>query len=469
MPITNRTTPSLRRDARGVPVTTASADAVDLLDDAVLGFVGHRGDTAQRIERALGADPGLVPALCLQGFAYKALGRTDLEVDAQARLQAARESLALRGGSERERGLTAALDAWCQGQPILASQALARVLREHPCDLLAFKMSHALDFVLGRAAAMRATCEAVLAAWDERCSGIGYVLGCHAFALEETGELDRAERVGKRALALEPLDAWGAHAVAHVMETQDRPDDGIAWMDAVEPQLAGCNNFDGHLAWHRTLFHLQRGELEQALLLHDQRIAIHLGRDYRDLANSATLLWRLEREGLSVGQRWQRLAELARARIGDHGLAFADIHYVLALAGAGDMRSAERFVASMRDAACHRTGVYAHVARDVGVPFAQGIVALAQGCPDTALARMLPVSRSNARLGGSRAQRDAFALLLIEAALHSSHPELARCLLDQRLRERPGNALARERLQRFFPERRSRSSRPPQTGASAAA
>lgn len=456
MTATTQTPHSVLLDVRGVPVTTDSAPAVERLEHAVLGFVGHRNDTAQRLERALAADPGLVPALCLQGFAYKALGRSDLQGEARARVSAARASLEMRGGSPRDRGLTAALDAWCQGQPLLASHELGRVVRMYPHDLLAFKMSHALDFILGRSAAMRATCEAVLAVWDERCPGAGYVWGCHAFALEETGALDRAEQVGRRALELAPLDAWGAHAVAHVMETLDRPDQGIAWMDTVEPQLSGCNNFDGHLAWHRTLFHLQRGELEQVLALYDARIAVHLGRDYRDVANCATLLWRLSREGFEVGDRWRRLGELARARIGDHGLAFADLHYVLALAGAGDLPAAQQFVASMCAAAGQRTGLYARVAGTIGVPLARGILALACGDADGALAAMLPVSCGTAQLGGSRAQRDVFALLLIDAALQSSHPALARGLLEQRLADRPGNALARRWLRGCVRVRASR-------------
>jgi hypothetical protein len=310
-------------------------------------------------------------------------------------------------------------------------------------------MSHALDFVLGRSASMRATCESVMPAWDASFPGFGYVLGCHAFALEETGDLYQAEIVGKRAIALEPLDAWGAHAVAHVLETQDRPDEGIAWMDAVEPGLVGCNNFDGHLAWHRTLFHLQRGELEHALALHDARIAIHLGRDYRDVANSVTLLWRLECEGLDVGDRFEQLAELAHARLGDHGLAFADVHYVLALTSAGDLPGAERFVASMRHTAHTRRGLYAEVAAGVGVPLAEGILAFASGRPDAALSAMLPVTRTSARLGGSRAQRDSFTQIMIEAALHGSRPRLARSLLEQRLQERPNNGFARDRLRRL--------------------
>lgn len=434
----------VRLDPRGVPVTTESLEAVALLDHAITGLAGHRADTAQWIDKALALDPGMVPAWCIKAFAYKALGRTDLEKDARACVRAAHVALSERGGSPRERVLCAALDAWCRGLPLAAATTLEHALVAYPRDLLAFKLCHALNFILGRTAVMRNAIERVLPAWDESLPGYGYVLGCYAFALEETGELSRAEAVGRRAVELEPLDAWGAHAVAHVFESTDRADAGLQWMDEVEPALAGCNNFGGHLAWHRSLLYLQEGELDRALALHDERIVGHCGRDYRDVANASTLLWRLEREGMSVGTRWQRLAELARERIGDHGLAFADAHYALALISAGELSNAERFVTSLQLSAAERHGFYADVARDVGVPLAQGIVALGAGSPAAAVDKLLPIAPSFQRLGGSNAQRDIFQQVLIEAALRSDQ-QLARELLEQRLTLRPGNRYARAR------------------------
>jgi hypothetical protein len=190
---------------------------------------------------------------------------------------------------------------------------------------------------------------------------------------------------------------------------------------------------------------LQQGELERALALHDQHIIVHCGRDYRDVANASTLLWRLEREGLNLGTRWQRLAELARERIGDHGLAFADAHYALALTSAGELSDAQRFVTSMQLTAEQHHGFYANVARDIGVPLVQAILALGAGSGAAAVAKLMPIAQNFQRLGGSNAQRDIFNHVLIEAALQSDH-QLARELLEQRLSLRPNNRYAREHL-----------------------
>ena len=182
--------------------------------------------------------------------------------------------------------------------------------------------------------------------------------------------------------------------------------------------------------------------------MHDEHIAVHLGRDYRDVANASTLLWRLEQEGVAVGCRWERLAQLASERIGDHGLAFADAHYALALSGAQQLAAAEGFVRSMRTAATTRQGLYASVAAEIGVPLAEGIVALGSGLPMTAVEKRLPIAPAFVRLGGSHAQRDIFRQVLIEAALQCDEP-LARVLLDHCLSVRPGNRYARQQLSRL--------------------
>ena len=55
----------------------------------------------------------------------------------------------------------------------------------------------------------------------------GKVLGMSAFALEECGAYEEAERRGRRAVEIDPTDIWATHAVAHVMEMTGRQRDGI--------------------------------------------------------------------------------------------------------------------------------------------------------------------------------------------------------------------------------------------------
>ncbi|MCU0909977.1 MAG: tetratricopeptide repeat protein, partial [Rhodobacteraceae bacterium] len=60
---------------------------------------------------------------------------------------------------------------------------------------------------MGRPRDMRASVEGVLDAWADHPAR-GYLLGCHAFCLEETGEYAAAERVGRAGVELACDDAW---------------------------------------------------------------------------------------------------------------------------------------------------------------------------------------------------------------------------------------------------------------------
>ena len=74
-----------------------------------------------------------------------------------------------------------------------------------------------------------------LPAWDRDNPLTSFVLGAYAFGLEEAGELQRAEDVGRAALAGNPRDAWASHALAHVMETANCQDEGIAFLKKTRP------------------------------------------------------------------------------------------------------------------------------------------------------------------------------------------------------------------------------------------
>ncbi len=88
------------------------------------------------------------------------------------------------------------------------------------------------------------------------------------------------------------------------------------------------------------------------LRLYDEEIRAEPTDDYRDIANGASLLARLELAGIPVGSRWEELAAKAEARIEDRRLVFADLHYLLALIGAAARTAPGRW----RTTSCFRRG-----------------------------------------------------------------------------------------------------------------
>ncbi|MGH7032120.1 MAG: hypothetical protein ACREFL_00145 [Stellaceae bacterium] len=398
----------MHQDRRGIAVTSSSAAACRHLDEAVSSVLAHRADTQGHLAAALAADPGFAVAHCLSGFLLLLLGRAELAPAARRALGQARISLGRRGGTEREHALAAALDAWCSGEMELAAAILEASLADRPLDAMTAKLVHALRFMLGDALGMRRSIESVLPAWSEDVPGFGFMLGCHAFALEETAA-PAAEAAGRRALALEPEDVWACHAVAHVFDARDEPACGLAWIRAHSGRWCPVNNFVRHLAWHEALFHLARKDGAAALALYDTIIRVGTKDDYRDIANAAALLLQLERHGCAAGRRWEELADIAERGTRDHALVFARLHDLLCLVGAGRWEAAYRSFAAMDVEARSGQGTQARLLAPLGLPLAKLI--LAGG--DVAVPRSMARLRSAiARLGGSRAQRRTFEQIL---------------------------------------------------------
>jgi hypothetical protein len=95
----------------------------------------------------------------------------------------------------------------------------------------------------------------------------------YAFGLEENGQYRRAEKLARRALAIDPQHPGAVHVIAHVMEMQGRFREGLAFLAATEPAWAEGTGFSVHLAWHRALFHLDANDPGSAIAVYDAQIA----------------------------------------------------------------------------------------------------------------------------------------------------------------------------------------------------
>jgi len=270
--------------------------------------------------------------------------------------------------------------------------------------------------------------------------GYGFVLGCHAFGLEETGDYAAAERAGREAIDCNPSDIWAAHAVAHIFEMTGRPREGVAWVDSLQSNWAECNNFAFHTFWHRCLFLIELGLLDRVLDLYDREVRPESTDDLLDISNAVALLWRLEQAGVDVGDRWGELADRAQGHVDDHLLVFGDVHYLMALAAAGRTDDVACMVESMGRYAVESVETQAAVTREPGLALARAVLAHRRTDYTTVVEELLPVRDTIRRIGGSHAQRDLFAEMLIDAVLRAAHFDEAKGLLADRLDKRPRNA-----------------------------
>ena len=224
-------------------------------------------------------------------------------------------------------------------------------------------------------------------------------------------------------MELDPADLWAAHAVAHVMESQGRRSEGIEWLATLAPNWEGSHNLQHHLWWHCALFKLEYGHYAAVLELYDTRfrnlngpLTVASPDVYIDVQNAAAMLFRLQRLGVDVGDRWEELADKAESRIGDCLSAFTLPHWLMALTATARTAAAERMIEAMRAFANGR-GTVPPIMRDYVLPIAEAQLAHAAGRHAEAVALMRPAIGGMYRLGGSHTQQDVLEQLFVDAAL----------------------------------------------------
>jgi hypothetical protein len=422
-------------DAHGLPMAAASAQAVQAFDHALMGYIGYRADTPKRLAAVFELDPELGLAHCLKGyFAMLSYKSSALPMAGEAATDAERMT---RSATPRERAHVAALRNWTNGEPDNAVRVWEQILTEHPRDVLAFRLAHFVNFWLGQPELMLASVRRVEPHWGPELPAYGTILGCRCFAHEESGYYTEAEAAGRAAIDHDPGDLWAAHGVAHVMEMQGRRSEGIAWIDSLQGNWEEANNLRHHLWWHAAMFHFELGHVDRVLELYDQRfrnLASPLTEGipdlYIDVQNAASMLFRLQRHGVDVGDRWTELADKAEDRIGDCLSAFTLPHWMMALAATGRHAAGERTLEAMRGFA-QGPGLTALLVGRYALPVCEAVLAHARGDSARAVAQMRLVLGGMYRLGGSHAQQDVLEQLYLDAAVRAGLHDDVRLLLER--------------------------------------
>ena len=439
-------------DPRGNPVGTTSTDAVSATERALWRMMSFYGTQMDDLDAAAQADPHWpLPVLMKAGFLLS-LTEPPLVKDAMALLDQA-EGLAVHTdaqASTRERHHLHALRLLAAGDWHGACRAWEAILLRHPRDALALQWAHLFDFYRGDATQLRQRVARVLPEWDAADPLQPYILGLHAFGLEECNLYAEAEDTGRHALNGTAKVPWAIHAVAHVMEMQGRFEEGVAWMAHWQPHWAQGNGFSGHLGWHQALFALESLDHGSALQLFDE----HLHADPSHLTlqrlDAAALLWRLHLLGVDVGPRWQHLLDDWNPKPANAGhYAFNDVHGLLALIGAQDMARAHAWAQTVALHAETASGANRDMALHVAVPLMQGLLAFAEGRDRAALAALYPVRAEAHRFGGSHAQRDLITQTLLAAAARAPDEAVGRALLNERRLGKPVTPLTQHWLQQI--------------------
>ncbi|XP_053574990.1 tetratricopeptide repeat protein 38 [Bombina bombina] len=444
----------------GLTLSTTSNEAAKLFDAVVTQYTTWANDqTLGGVEGCLSrmkaADPNFVMGHVISnGVELIGTGRSpllDKELDNEIRTMV--ELSKTQPLTERERIHVAAVEAFGKGNLPKASDLWEKILRDHPTDLLALKSAHDAYFYLGCQTQMRDSVARVLPFWSPKVPLSSYVKGMYSFGLVETNFYDQALKVANEALAVEQKDAWSVHTVAHVYEMKADLEKGLSFLKTTEQNWEDRDMLACHVYWHWALYFIEKGEYEAALTLYDDHIApICFSRESMlDIVDTCSMLYRLQLEGVNVGDRWSKLTDITNKHAKDHVLIFNDLHFLMSSLGSKDHEMTAQLMDSMQEVAKSPGENCQHALIDpIGYPLCKALVEYDNGNYDKAVDLIQPIRYQILEIGGSNAQRDLFNQVLIHAAIQSNskcHQNLARCLLIERDAMRPNSPLS-ERLLR---------------------
>ncbi|GIX10409.1 tetratricopeptide repeat protein [Elioraea sp.] len=403
--------------ASGDPASMAALDA--FAED----FLGYRAEIG-RIVAAAEADPSCALANAWAAALWM-LTETRKGRARAGRYLARAEAAA---ATERERLAVAHARAWAAGDSVAALAACERSAEDFPRDLVAVKFGtyHALN--RGDAPALLRLPARVAEANGE----VAFLHGMLAFGHEQCHALGAAEASARRAMELRADEVWAHHALAHVLLTTDRADEGIETFRGLAPHWEGRNPFIvTHNWWHCCLFLLDRDRAEEALALYDRRVWA-LEKSWGQIqAGAVALLARLELLGVDVGDRWAALAPHLATPVQRHVEPFIDLHLVYGLARAGDPAAGEVLDGIAATAAAAHPATRAAWA-EVALPAARALAAHARGDAEACVRDLSPTLPRMHEIGGSHAQRDLFDQILIDALLRSGRLAQAQRMLALR-------------------------------------
>jgi tetratricopeptide (TPR) repeat protein len=381
------------KDVQGLIVTTDSPQAIAAINRFIDQALGYGKDAETAILQAIEADSTCALAYAYAGAYYLSQENKKAWQQAQPYLQVAQRYL--NQITEREQLYVQGILAWANKEIDVAIALHEQITNQFPRDLISVQQGQYHYFYTGEQEKLLKIAQKVLPHNPQQ----HYLYGMVAFGLEQCHQLKAAEKMARQAIALNRNDPWAHHAISHVMETQGRVNEGIAWMESFADTWENCNSW-------------QRANKQSP----------------KDQVGAISILLRLELQGVNVGDRWQSISPYLYSRIDEHALPFQDLHYIYALAKAGHNHEVKQMLHSMQ---YHALSINPFLRRswlEVAIPAAKAMVAHAQGDFQTTVTQLQLVLPHLHEIGGSHAQRVLFEQVYHDAVLNAQKPSLIYCV-----------------------------------------
>ena len=399
-------------DRYGLLVSTASSAARDAYGEGCEAKLTMYPGAVEAFDRAIAADPGF--ALAHAAKAHALLERGDA---AAARASMAAANSLIDGLSPREASHVAFFDLLVAGEAEAALPAVLAHLNAWPRDAAVLgttAFTNGLIGSSGRAGQKRRLLE-LLEELAPRYGDDWWFTAHHGMALSENGQRDAARPKIERSLAQNPKNPWAAHARAHLSYEEGDPHVARAflgsWLSTSYPRNGLLYS---HLSWHLALAHLEVGDTAAAFRLLREAFApdIHSGPPRAKVTDAVSFLWRWELAGHPRdADAWRVMYDFANSAFPHVGVAFSDMHIVLAQAVAGNETALEARRQQINELA--RNGRYP--SGPIVPAVAHGFAAFERRDFSAAIDALEPTAGELERIGGSRAQLDLVEFTLLQA------------------------------------------------------
>lgn len=419
----------------GLPFSTTSNEAVKLYDAALTQMMTFHDDPAmgglgKTIENMLEADPNFVMGrvLAVGGrLAGAEIPNPEIHPEIRSEIETLLTMAAAQNLTEREKKHVAALEKLADGQSLEACKIYEEILLDHPEDLRAVHSAFFTYFFAGEEAALRDSLARIVPRCRRSMPLYSYLYGLWGFGYVETNMFEYGEKLCRQGLEMNPNDSWAVHAVTHALDHTCRHDEGISFLTTTRSDWEESSHLACHNNWHMALLHIEKGDNDSAVEIYDQKVEMHNSTMF-NVVDRASLLRRLELQGVDVGGRWSDVYELARSHLDDHCSVFQQVHCVLAHLGSKHTVEVKNFLNDIHDVlsklSSHNS--YRQMSEEVGLPLYQGLLAYEEEDYAGAVNLLQPLKYKVAKIGGSNAQRDIFDQILISAALLSPDPRHSR-------------------------------------------
>ncbi|AQT80926.1 hypothetical protein B1R94_19175 [Mycolicibacterium litorale] len=333
----------------------------------------------------------------------------------------ARARAALAHGSGEDRSHVEAIATWCAEGNAAGTEALIAHLEREPDDAVAL-------LVLAPSIAFAGAGDALPDAWQyvERFTGVHgeapWYLGLRAYGRTEQGLWYDAADLAEAALELDPGNGNAAHALTHVHYETDAHRAGLKWLTEWIPSHGNTQRYLAHFQWHAALHELAMGDAAAAARRYATSLAPPHSHDVRCLVDAGSLAWRarLHPSWVTPPDPMPVIAEVGSLAYAPK-TPFIAFHALLLLAAANDPAGIRAIDVPAA------TDEQATTLRLIG----EGLIALSEGEPRTALDYLLESLPGLPSIGGSRVQHEVVLETALAAMLQLGGPGQAARLLSR--------------------------------------